>query len=64
MHYDYGMRTVRAIVEVAGQLKKENWEIDEERIILRSVREANVPKFLHDDSRLFMYILKDTFMSE
>lgn len=47
------MRAVKTVIAVAGNLKRENPELDEQQIILRALRDVNVPKFLRDDLELF-----------
>ena len=38
---------------MAGRLKRENPQINEDIVLIRALRDANVPKFLSDDLVLF-----------
>ena len=38
---------------MAGRLKRENPQISEDIVLIRALRDANVPKFLSDDLVLF-----------
>lgn len=49
------------MIAVAGNLKRERPEMDERQIVLRALRDVNVPKFLGDDLKLFNGIISDLF---
>jgi dynein heavy chain len=60
-HYDYGLRSLKAVLNAAGALKRSDPDMAEEAILLRALRDMNVPKFITDDLRLFKLLLGDLF---
>ncbi|KAG5500386.1 hypothetical protein JKF63_03478 [Porcisia hertigi] len=60
-HYDFGMRAVNTVISAAGLNKRERPDGDEDELLLRALRDSNVPKFLKDDILLFDGIISDLF---
>ena len=60
-HYDFGMRAVKSVLVMAGALKRNNPDLSEDVVLIRAMRDSNIPKFLRDDLPLFHAIVGDLF---
>lgn len=47
------MRAVKSVLVMAGTLKRENPTLNENVVLIRAMRDSNIPKFLADDLPLF-----------
>jgi dynein heavy chain, axonemal len=62
-HYDYGLRSLRGVLVCAGALKRADPTLSEDFIVLRAIRDMNLPKFIKADAELFRLLLGDLFPS-
>lgn len=60
-HYDFGLRAVKSVLVMAGSLKRASPDLNENAVLIRAMRDANVPKFLKNDLPLFAAIIQDLF---
>ena len=60
-HYDFGMRAVKSVLVSAGILRRQYSDLSEDVVLIRAMRDSNLPKFLKDDVHLFFGIIDDLF---
>eukprot|EP00516_Mucochytrium_quahogii_P000925 CAMPEP_0203746968 /NCGR_PEP_ID=MMETSP0098-20131031/2236_1 /ASSEMBLY_ACC=CAM_ASM_000208 /TAXON_ID=96639 /ORGANISM=" , Strain NY0313808BC1" /LENGTH=4160 /DNA_ID=CAMNT_0050635227 /DNA_START=190 /DNA_END=12669 /DNA_ORIENTATION=+ len=62
-HYDWGLRAVKSVLVVAGGFKREEPDLHEEDLLLRALRDFNIPKIVQQDEVIFYGLLNDLFPS-
>jgi len=65
-HYDFTLRAIGSVLSIAGNLKRAakptgNEKKEEENILIAALRDANFPKFVEDDIKLFTALITDLF---
>jgi len=56
-HYDWGLRAIKSVLVVAGKLKRDDKERPEEQVLMRALRDFNMPKIMTDDVPVFMGLI-------
>ncbi|XP_011310250.1 dynein heavy chain 10, axonemal [Fopius arisanus] len=60
-HYDFGLRALKSVLNMAGQLKRTSADLPEDVVLMRALRDMNLPKFVFDDVPLFLGLIMDLF---
>lgn len=60
-HYDFGLRALKPVLNMAGQLKRTSGDLPENVVLMRALRDINLPKFIFDDVPLFLGLIRDLF---
>eukprot|EP00796_Vickermania_ingenoplastis_P004622 gene4627-3332_t len=60
-HYDFGMRALKSILVMAGDLKRSQPDVEEDLTLIVACNDSNVPKFVSEDIPLFQGIMQDLF---
>ncbi|XP_032902051.1 dynein heavy chain 11, axonemal [Amblyraja radiata] len=60
-HYDWGLRAVKSVLVVAGSLKRGDKNRPEDQVLMRALRDFNLPKIVTDDIPIFMGLVGDLF---
>ena len=55
------MRAVKSVLVMAGTLKRANPDLKEDVVLIRAMRDSNIPKFLAQDLPLFSALIQDLF---
>lgn len=60
-HYDWGLRAIKSVLVVAGSLKRGDPTRPEKEVLMRALRDFNIPKIATDDMPVFMGLITDLF---
>lgn len=60
-HYDFGLRALKSVLVMAGVLKREYSDMSEDLVLMRALRDSNMPKFVFEDVPLFHGLINDLF---
>ncbi|XP_015735401.1 dynein heavy chain 17, axonemal [Coturnix japonica] len=60
-HYDWGLRAIKSVLVVAGSLKRGDPSRAEDQVLMRALRDFNIPKIVTDDVPVFMGLIGDLF---
>ena len=52
-HYDFGLRALKSVLVMAGSLKRQYADLLEDIVLMRALRDMNMPKFVFEDVPLF-----------
>ena len=47
------MRAIKSVLVMAGSIKRNYSDLKEDIILIRAMRDSNIPKFIKDDLPLF-----------
>ncbi|XP_014779882.1 dynein axonemal heavy chain 10 isoform X2 [Octopus bimaculoides] len=62
-HYDFGLRALKSVLVMAGELKRQSSDLPEDVVLMRALRDMNLPKFVFEDVPLFLGLIFDLFPS-
>lgn len=61
IHYDWGLRAVKVVLIQAGNLKRKYANFDEEIILMKALKDFNIPKITYEDIPIFLGLINDLF---
>ncbi|CAG6015638.1 unnamed protein product [Menidia menidia] len=60
-HYDWGLRAVKSVLVLAGALRRRDKTRPENQVLMRALRDFNMPKIVTEDVSVFLGLLGDLF---
>lgn len=60
-HYDWGLRAIKSVLVVAGGLKRSERQRPEDQVLMRALRDFNLPKIVAADTEIFLGLIGDLF---
>ena len=55
------MRAVKSVLSASGRIKREIKDLDETLVLIKAIRDMNLPKFIAEDVILFDNLFIDLF---
>jgi dynein heavy chain len=55
------MRAIKSVLRASGRIKRECPELDETTVMIKAIRDMNLPKFIAEDVILFDNLFMDLF---
>lgn len=57
-HYDWGLRSLKATIKLAGNMRRNQLKLTEAVILIQTLREINLSKLVFEDIPLFLGLIK------